>query len=86
MRQICNALHEHIKHLAMKNHVKRMIDYFKTPERERLMGEYVRRYGEHLPGHLRGQRADILAETSFEEIMSRHSAVVEAALRGEVER
>ncbi len=83
---IFNALHMHLRLLATKNHVKHIIDYFKTPERERLMEAYTRRYGEHLPGHLRGQRAVILAATSFEEIMLRHSSVVEPALRGEVER
>lgn len=88
MKALLDSINEHVKKSMGEEYaVKHVLNDIDFPDRERLMQQYIDKYSQCLPWRFRGQRADILANTDgFKEIMLHHSAVVEPALRGEVER
>ena len=83
LRAICNALHQKGKAQMSERVLKNTFDYFQMPERERLLREYLDKYG-HL-GKYKGQTALMLL-FQFCDVMRSHVCEVEPSLRAAAER
>ena len=85
MRGLLDSIHEHAKKILTERVLKNTLDYFDMPERERLLREYVQKYGDQLPAKYRGQTA-IMLLFEFCDVMIHHATVIEPEVRTVSER